>query len=96
MWTWCGKMGLSMEAKTSWQLKLHTSPMLVSEFLQGEREDMQIATEWNISKNLSPQHDVKKSMIKNHLKHTWYGFKTYKPFPLVISRSSRFSHFCVF
>jgi hypothetical protein len=22
-------------------------------------------------------------MINNHLEHTWYGFKTYKPFPIV-------------
>jgi hypothetical protein len=29
MWTWCGKMGLGMEAKTRWQLKLHTSFMLM-------------------------------------------------------------------
>jgi hypothetical protein len=28
MWTWCGKMGLGMEAKTRWPLKLQTSPML--------------------------------------------------------------------
>jgi hypothetical protein len=30
MWTWCGKMGLGMEVKIRWQLKSHTSPMLVS------------------------------------------------------------------
>ncbi len=30
MWTWCGNMGLSMEAKTRWQLKPHTSPMFLS------------------------------------------------------------------
>jgi hypothetical protein len=35
-------------------------------------------------------------MIKNHLKYTWYGFKTYKPFPLVIFASSKVSCFCVF
>jgi hypothetical protein len=29
MWTRYGKMGLGMEAKTRWQLKLHTSPMLM-------------------------------------------------------------------
>jgi hypothetical protein len=38
----------------------------------------------------------KKLMINNHLGHTWYGFKTYKPFPLVIFGSYRVSHFCVF
>jgi hypothetical protein len=27
MWTWCGKMGSSMEAKTRWQLRLNISPM---------------------------------------------------------------------
>jgi hypothetical protein len=42
----------------------------VSEFLQGEWGDMQIAVKWNISKNLSPQQDVKKLMIENHLGHT--------------------------
>jgi hypothetical protein len=26
------------------------------------------------------QHDVKKLKINNHLRHTLYGFKTYKPF----------------
>jgi hypothetical protein len=52
---------------------------------------MQIMVEWNIFKNLSPQQYVKKLMIKNHLQHTWYGFKTYKPFPLVIFASSRVS-----
>ncbi len=71
MWIWCGKMGLSMEAKTRWQLKLHTSPhACVSKFLQGEQRDMHIVVEWNISKNLSLQQDVKKSIIKNHLGHT--------------------------
>ncbi len=29
MWTLCGKMGLGIESKTRWQLKLHTSPMLM-------------------------------------------------------------------
>ncbi len=52
----------------------------VSEFLQGERGDMQTMVKWNISKNLSPQQDVKKLMTKNYLGHTWYGFKTCKPF----------------
>jgi hypothetical protein len=56
----------------------------VFEFLQGERRDMQIAVKCNISKNVSLQQDVKNLTIKNHLEHTWYGFKTYKPFPLVI------------
>jgi hypothetical protein len=41
---------------------------------------MQIAVEWNISNNLSGQQGVKNPMINNHLGHTWYGFKTYKPF----------------
>jgi hypothetical protein len=68
----------------------------VSKFLQGEGGDMQIAIEWNISKNLSLQQDVKKSSVKNHLGHTWYGFKTYKPFPLVIFVNSRVSRSCVF
>jgi hypothetical protein len=42
----------------------------VFEFLQGEWRDMQTSVEWNISNNLSPQEDVKKPMIKNHLGHT--------------------------
>ncbi len=41
----------------------------VFEFLQGERGHMQIAVKWNISKYLSPQQDVKKPTIKNHLGH---------------------------
>jgi len=57
---------------------------------------MQTMIKWNILKNWSPQQDVKKSTIKNHLKHTWYGFKTYKPFPLVIFASSKDSCSCVF
>jgi hypothetical protein len=57
---------------------------------------MQTTIEWNISKNLSPQQDVKKLKIKNHLKHTWYGFKTYKPFPLVIFSSFKVNHFLSF
>jgi len=73
----------------------YISHACVFEFLQGEWGDMQIVVKWNISKNLSPQ-DVKKLTIKNHLRHTWYGFKTYKPFPLVIFASSRVSHSCVF
>jgi hypothetical protein len=48
----------------------------ISKFLQGEQGDMQIEVEWNIFKNLSPQENVKKSTIKNHLRHTWYGFKS--------------------
>jgi hypothetical protein len=27
MWTWRGKMGLNMEARTRWQCKLHIFPM---------------------------------------------------------------------
>jgi hypothetical protein len=68
----------------------------VFEFLQGEQGDMQIVIKWNISKNLSPQQDVKKPTIKNHLEHIWYGFKTYKPFPLFIFASSRVSRPYVF
>ncbi len=68
----------------------------VFEFLQGEWRDMQTTIEWNISKNLSPQQNVKKLTIKNHLKHTWYGFKTYKPCPLVIFSSFKVNHSCVF
>jgi hypothetical protein len=68
----------------------------VSKFLQSERRDMQTTVEWNISKNLSPQQDVKKLTIKAHLKHTWYGFKTYKPFPLVIFSNFKVSYSCVF
>jgi len=30
MYTWCEKMGLGMEAKTRWQLRLHTSPIFMS------------------------------------------------------------------
>jgi hypothetical protein len=52
----------------------------VSKFLQGEQRDMQTSVVWNISKNLSPQENVKSPTIKNHFGHTWYGFKTYKPF----------------
>ncbi len=48
----------------------------VFEFLQGEWGDMQTSIKCNISKNLSPQENVKNPMIKNHLGNTWYGFKT--------------------
>jgi hypothetical protein len=68
----------------------------VSEFLQEEQGDMQTVIEWNISKNFSLQQDVKEMTIKNHLIHTWYGFKTYKPFPLVFFASSKVNHSCVF
>jgi hypothetical protein len=68
----------------------------VFEFLQDEQGDMQIVVEWYISKNLSPQQYVKTPIIKNHFGHTWYGFKTDKPFPLVIFSSSKVSHSCVF
>jgi hypothetical protein len=64
--------------------------------LQGDQGDMQIVVEWNIFKNFSPQWDVKKPTINNHLGHTWYGFKTYKPFPLVIFASSKVSCSYVF
>jgi hypothetical protein len=57
---------------------------------------MQTTVEWNISKNLSPQEDVKNPTIKNHLGHTWYSFKTYKLFPLVIFASSKVGRSCVF
>jgi hypothetical protein len=70
-WTWCGNMGLGMEAKTNWQLKPHSPPhACVSDFLQGEQGDMQTTVECNISKNLFLQENVKKPMIKNHLGHT--------------------------
>jgi len=84
MWTWCGKMGLSMEAKTRWQLKLHTSPMLVFLiFCKVKKEgDMQITVKWNISKNLSLQEDVKKITLDI------FGMVSKpKPFPLVIFTS---------
>jgi hypothetical protein len=68
----------------------------VSDFLQGEQGDMQTTVKCNISKNLFPQENVKKPTINNHLGHTWYGFKTYKPFPLVTFASSKVSHSCVF
>jgi hypothetical protein len=68
----------------------------VSKFLQEKQGDMQTAIEWNISKIFSLQQDVKEMMIKNHLRHTWYGFKTYKPFPLVIFASSKINHSCGF
>jgi hypothetical protein len=68
----------------------------VSDFLHGEQGDMQTTVECNISKNLFHQENVKKPTIKNHLRHTWYGFKTYKPFPLVTFASSRVKHSCVF
>jgi hypothetical protein len=70
--------------------------VFIFEFLQHERRDMQIAVEWDISKNLSLQQDVKKLMIKNHLRHIWYGFRPYKPFPLVIFASFRVSCSCVY
>ncbi len=60
----------------------------VFEFLQGEQGDMQNAVEWNIFKKFSLQQDIKNMTIKNHLGHNWYGFKTYKPFPI--------GHFCKF
>jgi hypothetical protein len=50
---------------------------------------METKVKWNISKNLSPQKDVKTPIINNHLGHTWYGFKTYKKFPLVILQVRR-------
>jgi hypothetical protein len=55
---------------------------------------MQITIKCNISKNLFFLQDIKKPSIKNHLGHTWYGFKTYRPFPLIIFASS--NSFCVF
>jgi hypothetical protein len=97
MWTWCGKMGLGMEAKTRWQIEIAYIPHVhVFEFLQGEQGDMQIAVKWNISKKLSPQQHVKKSTIKKHFGHTWYGFKIDKTFPMVNVSSYRVSRFCVF
>jgi hypothetical protein len=57
--------------ETAYILHVH-----VIEFLQGEWMDMQTLVEWNISKNLSPQENVTNPMIKIHLGHTCYGFKT--------------------
>jgi hypothetical protein len=68
----------------------------VYDFLQGEQGDMQTTAECNISKNLFPQENVKKPTIKNHLGCIWYGFKTYKAFPLVTLSSFKVSHSCVF
>jgi hypothetical protein len=90
-------MGLGMEAKTRWQIEIAYIPHVhVLEFLQGEQGDMQTAIEWNISKKLSPQQYVKKSTIKNHFIHTWYGFKIDKAFLVVKFSSSRDSRSCNF
>jgi hypothetical protein len=43
-----------------------------------------------------PLRNLKNPTINNHLKHIWYGFKTYKPFPMVTFASSKVSHSCVF
>jgi hypothetical protein len=43
-----------------------------------------------------PSIGCKKTMIKNHLGHTWYGFETYKPFPLVIFANFKVNCSCVF
>jgi hypothetical protein len=73
MLTWCGKMGLSMKAKTRWKFKLHTSPMPV--FLSFCKMNEGICKlQWNRTyKRMSPQQDVKNLRINNHLRHTWYG-----------------------
>jgi hypothetical protein len=92
MWTWCGKMGLGMEAKIRLQLKPHTSPMLV--FLNFCRVNEGICKLW--LNGTSPRICPFKRLLKNHLKHTWYGFKTYKPFPSVIFGSVKVNCFCVF
>ncbi len=47
----------------------------VYEFLHGEQRDLQTTVKWNISKNLTPLHDVKKLTIKNHLEHIWIWFQ---------------------
>jgi hypothetical protein len=96
MWTWCAKMGLGMKAKTRWQLNcIHPPCSCLWIFARWTRGYANCG--WmEHPQNLSLQQDVKKPMIKNHLGHTWYGFKTYKPFPLVISTSFRINHFCVF
>ncbi len=68
----------------------------VSKFLQGEQVYMQTTVKLNISKNFSSQEDVKTPTINNHFKHNWYGFKNYKPFPLVIFTSYKVNHFVSF
>jgi len=35
---------------------------------------METLVDWNIQKIFSLEQDVKNSTIKNHFKHTWYGF----------------------
>jgi hypothetical protein len=89
-------MGLGMETKTTWQLKPHTSSMLVSLYFCRLNEG--ICKLWlnGTSLRICPSTRCKKPRIKNHLGHTWYDFKTYKPFPLVIFASFRVNRFCVF
>ncbi len=43
----------------------------ISEFLEGERGDMNTPMQWNVYKNFPSQIDVKQPTIKNHLRHTW-------------------------
>jgi hypothetical protein len=45
---------------------------------------------------ICPLKKCKNPTIKNHFGHTWYGFKTYKPFPLVIFASFIVIRYCVF
>ncbi len=89
------KYGFMHGSQNKVVIEPHTSPMLMSLNFY-KMNDMQIAIEWNIFNNLSLQQGVKKPTINNHLGHTWYGFKTYKPFPLVIFTSSKVSRTCVF
>jgi hypothetical protein len=43
----------------------------ISEFLEGEWEDMNTLMEWNVYKNFLSQTDVKQPTIKNNFRHTW-------------------------
>ncbi len=46
MWTWCEKMGLSMEAITRWQLRLHIFPHArISKNLECGQRDTQTPIE---------------------------------------------------
>jgi hypothetical protein len=87
MLSWCRKMGLGMEAKTRWQLRLHTSPIFL--FLSFCKVNEWICKfRWNgtYNKICSFNKMWKIYLIKNHFKHTWYSLTTYKPFSI--------GHFC--
>ena len=43
----------------------------VLEFLEGQRNDKDIPTEWNIIKTRAPQEGVKRPQWDTHLGHTW-------------------------